>query len=157
VKGEGLKRVTPSPKPPPAFPSSFCPAQTLFITPPLKLTKTSSRTKADRLLCLLPNFVATSDSAVRPLSSKVTAMGLKRPLTDGGAGQEEAPRKKRKGFSVGPANLPDGTYRRKCAFGLHPLITRHSLTLHSPKDQEGPDSKSQGQEGICQSQGAGAV
>ncbi|PLB43581.1 hypothetical protein P170DRAFT_441041 [Aspergillus steynii IBT 23096] len=25
----------------------------------------------------------------------------------------EAPAKKRKGFSVGPANLPDGTYRRK--------------------------------------------
>lgn len=25
----------------------------------------------------------------------------------------EAPVKKRKGFSVGPANLPDGTYRRK--------------------------------------------
>ncbi|RAL11108.1 uncharacterized protein BO97DRAFT_471153 [Aspergillus homomorphus CBS 101889] len=30
----------------------------------------------------------------------------KRPATD-------APVKKRKGFSVGPANLPDGTYRRK--------------------------------------------
>ncbi|KAJ5161572.1 hypothetical protein N7492_006964 [Penicillium capsulatum] len=27
--------------------------------------------------------------------------------------QNDAPMKKRKGFSVGPANLPDGTYRRK--------------------------------------------
>ena len=28
----------------------------------------------------------------------------------------DAPVKKRKGFSVGPANLPDGTYRRKSEF-----------------------------------------
>jgi hypothetical protein len=26
------------------------------------------------------------------------------------------PAKKRKGFSVGPANLPDGTYRRKSEY-----------------------------------------
>ncbi len=44
-------------------------------------------------------------------------MGLKRPLTgvDVQARNEDNPRKKRKGFSVGPANLPDGTYRRKSA------------------------------------------
>lgn len=38
-------------------------------------------------------------------------MSLKRaPPTDP---NDEPQRKKRKGFSVGPANLPDGTYRRK--------------------------------------------
>lgn len=35
--------------------------------------------------------------------------------TDDGEGDGEARQQKRakKGFSVGPANLPDGTYRRK--------------------------------------------
>ena len=38
-------------------------------------------------------------------------MSLKRPQpTDS---DEKPPKKQRKGFSVGPANLPDGTYRRK--------------------------------------------
>ena len=32
---------------------------------------------------------------------------------DGDAAAKSEPVKKRKGFSVGPANLPDGTYRRK--------------------------------------------
>jgi len=41
-------------------------------------------------------------------------MSLKRPHVDAAGGlQNESERKKRKGFSVGPANLPDGTYRRK--------------------------------------------
>jgi hypothetical protein len=35
----------------------------------------------------------------------------KRPRED--ASKAAEPKKKRKGFSVGPANLPDGTYRRK--------------------------------------------
>ncbi|RMD44175.1 hypothetical protein DV735_g994, partial [Chaetothyriales sp. CBS 134920] len=39
-------------------------------------------------------------------------MSVKRPRDDA-AGDAAAPSKKRKGFSVGPANLPDGTYRRK--------------------------------------------
>jgi hypothetical protein len=30
--------------------------------------------------------------------------------------QAQAPKKHKKGFSVGPANLPDGTYRRKSEF-----------------------------------------
>ena len=30
----------------------------------------------------------------------------------------EPPVKKKKGFSVGPANLPDGTYRRKSKFSF---------------------------------------
>lgn len=29
--------------------------------------------------------------------------------------------KKRKGFSVGPANLPDGTYRRKSEYPMESL------------------------------------
>lgn len=41
-------------------------------------------------------------------------MAVKRPHTDAAEDQLPEPeRKKRKGFSVGPANLPDGTYRRK--------------------------------------------
>lgn len=42
-------------------------------------------------------------------------MAPKRPHTseNGPADRAHAPEKKRKGFSVGPANLPDGTYRRK--------------------------------------------
>lgn len=38
-------------------------------------------------------------------------MSVKRNRTD--ASEPEQANKKRKGFSVGPANLPDGTYRRK--------------------------------------------
>jgi hypothetical protein len=40
-------------------------------------------------------------------------MGLKRPHDKASQGAVEPQHKKRKGFSVGPANLPDGTYRRK--------------------------------------------
>lgn len=42
-------------------------------------------------------------------------MSLKRPLPLDNANDSSTtqPQKKRKGFSVGPANLPDGTYRRK--------------------------------------------
>jgi hypothetical protein len=43
-------------------------------------------------------------------------MSLKHLRPDADLGREDAPRKKRKGFTVGPANLPDGTYRRKSAF-----------------------------------------
>ena len=40
-------------------------------------------------------------------------MGLKRPHDEASQGPVEPHQKKRKAFSVGPANLPDGTYRRK--------------------------------------------
>jgi hypothetical protein len=40
-------------------------------------------------------------------------MGMKRSREEAGLGQKNSSDKKRKGFSVGPANLPDGTYRRK--------------------------------------------
>lgn len=39
-------------------------------------------------------------------------MTPKRPREDGAGGDVNVAKKK-KGFSVGPANLPDGTYRRK--------------------------------------------
>ncbi|EXJ89080.1 hypothetical protein A1O3_02144 [Capronia epimyces CBS 606.96] len=39
-------------------------------------------------------------------------MGVKR-TADAASAATEPDKKKRKGFSVGPANLPDGTYRRK--------------------------------------------
>ncbi|KIV81048.1 hypothetical protein PV11_08501 [Exophiala sideris] len=40
-------------------------------------------------------------------------MSAKRSREDPSNGATEPDKKKRKGFSVGPANLPDGTYRRK--------------------------------------------
>ena len=40
-------------------------------------------------------------------------MSLKRPHDDASQEALSPQQKKRKGFSVGPANLPDGTYRRK--------------------------------------------
>lgn len=40
-------------------------------------------------------------------------MGSKRPHEETAQHATEPQQKKRKGFSVGPANLPDGTYRRK--------------------------------------------
>ncbi|KAJ9607114.1 hypothetical protein H2200_008186 [Cladophialophora chaetospira] len=40
-------------------------------------------------------------------------MGVKRSRNDADAEIREPHKKKRKGFSVGPANLPDGTWRRK--------------------------------------------
>jgi hypothetical protein len=55
-------------------------------------------------------------------------MAPKRPKdTDGTTSntkhQSETPaNKKRKGFSVGPANLPDGTYRRKGTYQIMPAL-----------------------------------
>lgn len=40
-------------------------------------------------------------------------MGLKRRSDDSLGSTKEPDKKKRKGFSVGPAHLPDGTYKRK--------------------------------------------
>ncbi|KAI1623798.1 hypothetical protein EDD37DRAFT_440580 [Exophiala viscosa] len=40
-------------------------------------------------------------------------MSVKRTRDDPSNGAAEPDKKKRKGFSVGPANLPDGTYKRK--------------------------------------------
>lgn len=82
----------------------------------------------------------------------------------------EPPVKKKKGFSVGPANLPDGTYRRKSKFvfrffNLHifsffifpfvyPFLWLKVLkrpcrvlllttTHYSPENQSRPDSEGQ--------------
>ena len=51
-------------------------------------------------------------TTIRRLQSVVT-MSLKRSHEEAISSQKEPLQKKRKGFSVGPANLPDGTYRRK--------------------------------------------
>lgn len=40
-------------------------------------------------------------------------MGVKRVAEDSVGAATGPEKKKKKGFSVGPANLPDGTYRRK--------------------------------------------
>lgn len=45
-------------------------------------------------------------------------MAVKRSRDDA-ASIADPPAKKKKGFSVGPANLPDGTYRRKGLLALY--------------------------------------
>ena len=49
-------------------------------------------------------------------------MSVKRPHADGA--DSGRPSKRRKGFSVGPANLPDGTYRRKTKKIKNDLISK---------------------------------
>jgi hypothetical protein len=49
-------------------------------------------------------------------------MSVKRSREDAGESQQSS--KKRKGFSVGPANLPDGTYRRKTTKIKNDLIQK---------------------------------
>ncbi|KAI9824447.1 MAG: hypothetical protein M1832_001982 [Thelocarpon impressellum] len=55
-------------------------------------------------------------------------MPEKRPLEEAASGPQ--PEKKRKGFSVGPDNLPDGTHRRK---GTKPFPTAPSSPANVPK------------------------
>jgi hypothetical protein len=63
-------------------------------------------------------------------------MGLKRLHDEASQGAAEPQqKKKRKGFSVGPANLPDGTYRRKSK-PVDLQEARAQLTLRSSKDKE---------------------
>lgn len=52
-------------------------------------------------------------------------MGTKRKHGEGEAGSDpaETSKKARKGFTVGPANLPDGTHKRK---GMDLLIHKAS-------------------------------
>ena len=56
---------------------------------------------------------AERDFAVEFAPFRSFKMGLKRPRDEASQDSIAPQRKKRKGFSVGPANLPDGTYRRK--------------------------------------------
>ena len=48
-----------------------------------------------------------------PLTSNMNAKRLLKNDLNPSTTNNEPPQKKRKGFSVGPTNLPDGTYRRK--------------------------------------------
>ena len=58
-------------------------------------------------------------------------MGTKRKHQEGEAGSDSVSKKARKGFTVGPANLPDGTYRRK---GIDPFKSRiQAMTKHSQR------------------------
>jgi hypothetical protein len=68
-------------------------------------------------------------------------MGLERPQDDASQGTAETQRKKRKGFSVGPANLPDGTYRRKSKPADFEEV-QAQLTWRSSKDKERSHSES---------------
>lgn len=84
-----------------------------------------SRVYATRLIILLPcslyalAVLLVLASHNPSVSSGI--MGVKRSSNSRRGGADEPDNKKRKGFSVGPANLPDGTYRRKsepCALRL---------------------------------------
>ena len=59
-------------------------------------------------------------------------MGLKRTHDEASQGPSQPHQKKRKGFSVGPANLPDGTYRRKSKSAGF-LGPKAKLTVSQPK------------------------
>lgn len=37
-------------------------------------------------------------------------------------GQDESRKKQKKGFTVGPANLPDGTYKRKSTIRINVFV-----------------------------------
>jgi len=62
-------------------------------------------------------------------------MSVKRPHAEATEGLKSEPeRKKRKGFSVGPTNLPDGTYRRKSSSSpAHVDTFERKLTALQPK------------------------
>jgi len=113
-----------------------------FVTPPPKprkeiqaSTTTTTITNTTIITSRQPaGFLHQLRRSLRLPASKA-AMSLKRRAAGAEARQEEAPMKKRKGFSVGPANLPDGTYRRKSAFDPRQLRSRHTLTYRSPEDQ----------------------
>lgn len=85
-------------------------------------------------------------------------MAPKRSREDDG----ERVSKKKKGFSVGPANLPDGTYRRKGDPSPKSLLPSHSqapikaylLTTpsHSSKNKINPHPPSQAQKRLRQDQ-----
>jgi type IV secretory pathway VirB10-like protein len=66
------------------------------------------RKPVPKFLCAELSTLAISDNSPKGL---IAAMSNKRTRPE--ASEPEISNKKRKGFSVGPANLPDGTYRRK--------------------------------------------
>ena len=57
----------------------------------------------------------------------------KRDQLDSGQEPGKASKKSRKGFTVGPANLPDGTYRRKSVY-LRDCIHLTLTAMGSAKD-----------------------
>lgn len=50
---------------------------------------------------------------MKPSQTIVMAAKRKSSQQDSAEDAERVPKKVKKGFTVGPANLPDGTYRRK--------------------------------------------
>ncbi len=66
-------------------------------------------------------------------------MSVKRPWDD--AAETTRPDKKRKGFSVGPANLPDGTYRRKTQKIKSDLIQKAKVKKAYAKVKAEEDAK----------------
>ena len=66
-------------------------------------------------------------------------MSVKRLRVDAGEGARSS--KKRKGFSVGPANLPDGTYRRKTQKIKNDLIQQAKVKKSYAKVKAQEDAK----------------
>ena len=75
----------------------------------------------------------------------------KRAQLDSGQEPGESSKKPRKGFTVGPANLPDGTYRRKSVY-LHHWIYLTLTAMDSTKDQGQSHTQSEDQKVLCQNQ-----
>jgi hypothetical protein len=93
------------------------------------------------------SFVAT---AFQSHTSNHTMAITKRPRDD--ASTDRAARKHKKGFTVGPQNLPDGTHRRKSEYTRVAHLRLHLPTLtslsHSHPNQAQSDRKGKTQEGI---------
>lgn len=78
-------------------------------------------------------------------------MSVKRPLDD--VADATQPRKKRKGFSVGPANLPDGTYRRKATKIKHDLIQKAKVKKAYAKVKAEEEAKRDNEETTTRTMG----
>jgi hypothetical protein len=100
-----------------------------------------------------PSFFSTRlHPDTRPILNN---MPPKRPHD---ADAAKSAKKQKKGFQIGPANLPDGTHRRKSM--LHPPPwpppahpCSQTLTRRSQENQRGDHLQGQAQEAVCKDQG----
>ncbi|ETN37639.1 uncharacterized protein HMPREF1541_07262 [Cyphellophora europaea CBS 101466] len=78
-------------------------------------------------------------------------MSLKRSRHE--VSEDAQPKKKRKGFSVGPANLPDGTYRRKTQKIKSDLIQKAKVRKEYAKVKAREEAERHAQEGSSHNAG----
>lgn len=102
------------------------------------------------LSCTIPfrDYLEFTDREAHQFSVhlyKLSKMSQKRPQDESRGEEAQPERKKKKGFSVGPANLPDGTYRRKSKLRvrreLHIWLTPTQLRKSSKTSLRKPRSR----------------